>query len=91
VDIVQRQESALAEKVGKVRAARNVPPRKDAGMVLVLVLETACASQVGKERSVIRQNASSALKVIALSQDFAAAELDGLERGVMSVSPILAA
>ena len=29
-----------------------------------------------------RQNASSALKVIALSQDFAAAELDGLERGL---------
>ena len=31
VDIVQRQESALAAKVGKVKAARNVLPRKDAG------------------------------------------------------------
>jgi len=91
VDIVQRQECALAARVGKVRAAKNVLPRKDAGMVLVLVLETACASQAGKERSVIRQNVSSALKAIALNQGFAAAELDGLERGVMSVLPILAA
>ena len=31
MDIVQRQESALAAKVGKVKAARNVLPRKDAG------------------------------------------------------------
>jgi len=91
VAIVQRQESALAAKVGKVKAVRNVLPRKDAGRVLALVLETACASQVGKERSVIRQNASSALKVIALSQDFADAELDGPERGVMSVLHILGA
>ena len=34
-----------------------------------------------------RQNASSALKAIALSRDFADAELDGLERGLIVQSP----
>ena len=31
MDIVQRQECALAARVGKVKAARNVLPRKAAG------------------------------------------------------------
>jgi len=91
VDIVQRQEFALAARVGKGKAARNVLLRKDVGMVLVPVLETAFVSLVGEGHSVIRQNASSVLKVIASSLGSAAAELVGLERGVTSVWLILGA
>jgi len=91
VAIVQLQEFARAARVGKGKAASNVQPRKDASMELVLVLETACASQVGEVHFVIRQNASSALREIVLSQASAAVGLDGLGRGVTSVWPILAA